>query len=302
MGKLNKRIMFYIIFGSAVLLIVCGVIAANYAKNANNPSSLISLGEKHLLELDYEQALVQFLRVIEIEPMNERAYLGAAEAYIALGDAENAIAVLERGLEIMEGAALSGQYYQLLRTDDSHYAAITEEQRQLLASLFESLKSRDWAAAFDIQQSAACGNFAVSLPIDASEERRLLGYYPDDYTAVSFFQNLDEGNASSHMDIFLANDHGGNGYFVCSVYQEDHYYMNIAEFSNGQADGPFTSYSVRYNETDGESHVATITGSNQNGRAAGEIVRSTEDGQTRTYDAQGQGFDQWASWPRALLG
>ena len=50
------------------------------------------------LELDYEQALVQFLKVIEIEPMNPRGYTGAAEAYIGLGDSEKAMSILEKGL------------------------------------------------------------------------------------------------------------------------------------------------------------------------------------------------------------
>jgi|GEM_PF-3161796 len=60
-------------------------------------SELLNLGERYLLELDYEQAVAQFLAVIEIEPMNARAYIGAAEAYIALGRTDDAIAVLERG-------------------------------------------------------------------------------------------------------------------------------------------------------------------------------------------------------------
>ena len=66
---------------------------------AESPQTLLDLGEQYLLELDYEQALVQFLRVIEIEPMNARGYIGAAESYIGLGDTESAIAILELGYE-----------------------------------------------------------------------------------------------------------------------------------------------------------------------------------------------------------
>jgi hypothetical protein len=61
-------------------------------------AELLNLGEKYLLELDYEQALVQFLAVIEIEPMNPRGYTGAAEAYVGLGRMKEAQAVLEQGL------------------------------------------------------------------------------------------------------------------------------------------------------------------------------------------------------------
>jgi hypothetical protein len=71
-------------------------------------SELLSLGEKYLLELDYEQAVVQFLNVIEIEPKNPRGYLGAAEAYIELGQTDKAIDVLSKGLsELPDNAEIA---------------------------------------------------------------------------------------------------------------------------------------------------------------------------------------------------
>jgi tetratricopeptide (TPR) repeat protein len=61
-------------------------------------AELLDLGEKYLLELDYEQAIVQFTKLIEIEPKNARAYTGLAEAYTALGRTDEAIEILEQGL------------------------------------------------------------------------------------------------------------------------------------------------------------------------------------------------------------
>ena len=58
----------------------------------------LELGENYLLELDYEMALVQFLRVIEAEPDNPRGYTGAAEAYIGIEQPSNAAAILLHGL------------------------------------------------------------------------------------------------------------------------------------------------------------------------------------------------------------
>ena len=51
---------------------------------------LLNLGEKYLLELDYEQAIVQFTKLIEIEPKNARAYTRLAEAYIGMGNTDKA--------------------------------------------------------------------------------------------------------------------------------------------------------------------------------------------------------------------
>ena len=79
---------------------------------------LLSLGEKHLGELDYEQAIVQFLKVIEIEPMNPRGYTGAAEAYIGLNQLDNAISVLEDGAKVL--------------TDNIEISAMTSEVQALV--------------------------------------------------------------------------------------------------------------------------------------------------------------------------
>jgi tetratricopeptide (TPR) repeat protein len=79
-------------------------------------AELLNLGEKYLLELDYEQALVQFLAVIEIEPMNPRGYTGAAQAYVGLGRVEEAVAVLEQGLETTGDDSVSSQLEELLMT------------------------------------------------------------------------------------------------------------------------------------------------------------------------------------------
>jgi len=64
-------------------------------------TELLNLGEQFLLELNYEQALVQFLRVIEIEPMNPRGYTGAAESFVGLGRADEAVSILRQGLDVI---------------------------------------------------------------------------------------------------------------------------------------------------------------------------------------------------------
>ncbi|CDX04953.1 Prokaryotic membrane lipoprotein lipid attachment site profile [Desulfitobacterium hafniense] len=45
-------------------------------------AELLDLGEKYLLELNYEQAVICFTKVIEIEPKNVRAYVGRGNAYV----------------------------------------------------------------------------------------------------------------------------------------------------------------------------------------------------------------------------
>ena len=63
-------------------------------------STYLSLGEKYLLDLNYEEAIVYFNKAIEVEPRNSRAYMGAAEAYVGLGDTESAIELLKTALDV----------------------------------------------------------------------------------------------------------------------------------------------------------------------------------------------------------
>lgn len=95
-----KRVVSLILATIFVILLATGCAKSEKTLTA---VELLDLGEKYLLELNYEQAVVQFLKVIEVEPMNPRSYTGAAEAYVGLGDTANAEAVLHQGLEVLPG-------------------------------------------------------------------------------------------------------------------------------------------------------------------------------------------------------
>jgi tetratricopeptide (TPR) repeat protein len=98
-----------VLFLSAVVFIALTAVATTYilffrGTEQNIPlttAQMLDLGDKYLLELNYEQALVQFLGVIEIEPRNARSYIGAAEAYIGLDDKDNAVSILQQGLSVI---------------------------------------------------------------------------------------------------------------------------------------------------------------------------------------------------------
>jgi len=93
-----KRISFLFII---TILSISFLTSCGKSESAIDVVEFLELGEKYLIEMDYEQAVVQFLKVIEIEPMNPRGYTGAAEAYVALGNPNAAIDVLNQGLSLM---------------------------------------------------------------------------------------------------------------------------------------------------------------------------------------------------------
>ena len=55
------------------------------------------LGMRYLNEGNYQEAVIAFEAAIKIDPMRPEAYLGAAEAYMGLGDTDSARKILEKG-------------------------------------------------------------------------------------------------------------------------------------------------------------------------------------------------------------
>ena len=67
------------------------------------PNPALVLGEKYLIDLDYEQALLQFDQAIEIEPKNPRGYLGKADALLHLDRQPDAVQTLDTGAKATRG-------------------------------------------------------------------------------------------------------------------------------------------------------------------------------------------------------
>lgn len=100
-STIKKNIVIIII--AAVLAIGAGVgaVAIGVSNSpANRVSRYMGAAERYLLDMNYEQAIIEFDRILEIDPMNVEAYLGKAQAYLALGDTESALEWLEKGFEM----------------------------------------------------------------------------------------------------------------------------------------------------------------------------------------------------------
>ena len=74
---------------AAVLLAVMLLTAC--ASGASKAADKIELGQKDLTELNYTEAVASFTEAIRLDPDNIQAYMGRAEAYLALGEYEKAL-------------------------------------------------------------------------------------------------------------------------------------------------------------------------------------------------------------------
>jgi len=138
-------------------LIITGLTACTKPEPPLTTIELLSLGEKYLLELNYEQALVQFTKVIEIEPMNPCGYTGAAESYAALGQHEEAKKILQQGYEVVG----SSEIKELLEVSISEIEGSPPEAQEAQTADEESGQN---VAEFEEQTEANTATEEPQLP------------------------------------------------------------------------------------------------------------------------------------------
>lgn len=129
-----------IIAGIIIIVICIVVFVLMTGKNSaiRKVTELLDLGNKYLTEQDYEQAVVSFQKVIEIDPKCEEAYRGLADVYVAMNDYESAIDILQQGAAQTNSEELKAYLEEIREV----YARIQEE-----AAEREKEKAKETAAA-----------------------------------------------------------------------------------------------------------------------------------------------------------
>ncbi len=84
---------------AALLLFTAIILTGCQAAEQVNIAEMLTGAQKYLAELDYEQAIIEFNKILEIDPMNVDAYIGLADAYLQAGDVDSAIRALQQGYE-----------------------------------------------------------------------------------------------------------------------------------------------------------------------------------------------------------
>lgn len=98
-SKKKKKTGLFIAIGVACLIVIAViVIIVARSSNGNKYESKIKAAEKYLSELDYENAIASYKAAIEINPTAVEAYLGLADIYLAMGKPDEAVAVLQEGI------------------------------------------------------------------------------------------------------------------------------------------------------------------------------------------------------------
>ena len=208
-SKMKKRIGLCTL---AVLITLSVLVACS--KNIVTPltvAEFLSLGEKYLLELDYEQAVVYFLKAIEVEPMNPRGYMGAAEAYIQMSEPQKAVDILQKGI-----TAVSQENTVLLQAKLDEVAAVLLTQSELvdIPPLPVESDKKDEEKDEKVEKIEETPEQEV-LTILRDSPLNYIGASPDDFAATwGAFSNVtrgEDGSLFQYGSIFVAFDRENNG-------------------------------------------------------------------------------------------
>lgn len=100
---------------AVIAVVIISIVMAAAGKRKDTYDSHMELGARYLSELDYENAIVAYEAAIEIDPMNENAYLRLADVYVAMGDIEKALEVLEEGYALTQSEVIAARQEELIQ-------------------------------------------------------------------------------------------------------------------------------------------------------------------------------------------
>jgi tetratricopeptide (TPR) repeat protein len=165
-------------------------------------AELLDLGEKYLLETNYEQAIVQFLRVIEISPKEHHVYALIGNSYIALKEYKSASVYYNIASAVLPNEEVYNGLFasQILLGDLAALQRSMEDLQRtgkLYAGYFETAINMLFTAdsEYDSQQLAELAETLRSLDVPAAVP-----------LAILIWQALIEEDADSLRAILLSND------------------------------------------------------------------------------------------------
>ena len=130
----------------------------------------LELGNKYLTEANYEQAIVAFNKVIELDPKQSDAYIGLTQVYVENADFEKAVQILENGEEYLEDS-----YDERLKDVYKEQANSCSDDLKKLHTFLEKLEKQKYSnEAFYLEMAEIYGERGM---LDAEEGFLETGYH-----------------------------------------------------------------------------------------------------------------------------
>ena len=148
----KKRKIIYITIAAAIVIIAALAIIFMPKTAPQTVTEMLSTAQKYLVEMDYERAIAEFNKVIELDPMNADAYLGLAEAYEKSGDIDKAVETLEKGFELTGDERLQARL-ALLNGENTDNAEVSETETSITETTAETEDSEEFIIIKDKKYS-----------------------------------------------------------------------------------------------------------------------------------------------------
>lgn len=282
-----------------LVVVLCGCVHT-HSSIEQQITEQIELGNRYLIEGNYEEAIIAFQKAIELEPKNTDVYIQLADLYMTVGDrelaSENYTAAYQNGTE--------GVIQKLLQLAE---AALEEDNNERASFYYELILelNRDVSEAFLgkvnllIEEEQFDQAYAI-LKAKAEE-------VPDDTLITEKLAEFDAGKIRDYKgriikEIWFNEDRTLRSYTVSSY--DDSENKTIIRYYN--ADDILSSEETVYRDESGErikstryageGYLMTEGSRQENGRwrdiaynsdgSINYIEESSEDG-TWTYDANG---------------
>lgn len=197
----------------------------------------LDLGEKYLAEENYEQAIVAFSKVLELEPKALAAYEGLANAYIKTENYEKAQDTIQSGIAVYESLSENEQTEAFQKI----YEALLKFQEEIALQLSESETKAEESSAEEAPENVSSVDSSLyngSMTVKMYESSgAYLGrdvYTYDDkgrMTSITWYDD-DDKSVISHYE-FSYDDQQQKTYIQN---QEEEYYEGM-ETEEDSSDG-----------------------------------------------------------------
>lgn len=138
--KKKQKITIAVVAAVALIGVLVALIVLLTTGKGNSYEDHLKLAEQYIEELQYEQAIAELRAAIDIEPERPEGYDRLADVYLAMGDTDSAIAVLEEGYQATGNEEMQKKLETLRNTDEQteiETTPETTEEKELTVSVSE---------------------------------------------------------------------------------------------------------------------------------------------------------------------
>ena len=186
------------------------------------------LGVRYLSDGNYEEAIIAFTAAIEIDPKQPDAYMGASEAYMAMGDTEAAISILEEGFTETNSEEIRDKLDEIMPANNSTDG---EEVRQFPLT-YQMIDSGGIVPEVeDIYYEVYTTNGAIDQEMNS--------------TSTRWVDGMTEETLFGSVIVDLVQQQYNGTYYVNTYFEEDEISQRVedcVQYIYGIENGQFSNY------------------------------------------------------------